>query len=95
MSDSVIPSIQETASLLARTAALEALPGLLARLAASPTTAPAAALPEYLTTAQAAAMLGMSRKGLEQLRARGGGPPFVRVGKAVRYPRGTLGEVRQ
>ena len=39
-----------------------------------------ALLPEYVTTAQAAAVLGMSRKGLEQTRARGCGPPFVRVG---------------
>ena len=28
----------------------------------------------------------MSKKGLEQLRARGKGPRFVRIGNAVRYP---------
>ena len=92
MSDSVIPRIQETAGLLARAAA--ALEALATRLAAAPAVVPAgapAALPEYLTTAQAAALLGVSRKGLEQMRARGGGPPFLRVGKAVRYPRATLG----
>jgi hypothetical protein len=40
---------------------------------------------EYLTTRQAAALLGVSVKGLEALRARGEGPSFIRVGHAVRY----------
>lgn len=46
--------------------------------------------PEYLTTREAAAMLGVSVKHLEALRRRQKGPPFVRIGKAVRYPRSTL-----
>lgn len=52
-----------------------------------PGAAPAVAvsLPEYLTTAQAAALLGVSTKGLEAMRARGAGPRFVRIGKGVRY----------
>lgn len=53
-------------------------------------TAPANDAPDFLTTKQAAALLGVSVKHLEGLRARGGGPPFVRVGHAVRYPRATL-----
>lgn len=51
---------------------------------------PAPAAPEYLTTRQAAALLGVSVKHLEALRARGGGPPYVRVGHAVRYPAAEL-----
>lgn len=51
---------------------------------------PAAPAPEYLSTKQAAALLGVSVKHLETLRARGEGPPHVRLGKAIRYPRATL-----
>jgi predicted DNA-binding transcriptional regulator AlpA len=40
---------------------------------------------EYLNTKDAAALLGISRKGLEGLRARGAGPPYIRIGSAVRY----------
>jgi excisionase family DNA binding protein len=46
--------------------------------------------PEYLTTVEAAALLGVTVKGLEALRARGEGPPFIRVGRAVRYRRDDL-----
>ncbi|CAH2603760.1 Helix-turn-helix domain-containing protein [Rhodovastum atsumiense] len=39
-----------------------------------------------LTTAGAAAWLGVRRKALERWRCSGGGPPFVRLGrKTVRY----------
>lgn len=58
------------------------------REAVSATGVPAAAAPaapEYLTTRQAAALLGVSAKGLEAMRARGEGPPFIRVGRKVRY----------
>jgi excisionase family DNA binding protein len=41
--------------------------------------------PVWLSTAEAAEVLGVSKKHLEALRARGKGPPFIRVGKAVRY----------
>lgn len=39
-----------------------------------------------LTTEQAASLLGLKPSTLETWRSRGGGPPFVRVGKrAARY----------
>lgn len=41
--------------------------------------------PAFLTTKEAAAVLGLTAKGLEAMRARGEGPPFVRIGRAVRY----------
>lgn len=52
--------------------------------------APDAPAPEYLTTREAAALLGVSVKGLEALRARSEGPPFIRLGRAVRYRRDDL-----
>lgn len=52
--------------------------------------APAEPGPEFLTTRQAAALLGVSVKHLEGLRARGAGPLFMRVGHAVRYPAAEL-----
>ncbi len=45
---------------------------------------------EYLSTKEAAALLGVSVKHLETLRVRGGSPPYVRLGRAIRYPRATL-----
>ena len=45
---------------------------------------------EYLDTRAAAALLGVSVKGLEAMRARGNGPPFIRVGNRVRYRRSDL-----
>jgi hypothetical protein len=45
---------------------------------------------EYVSTRQAAALLGVSVKGLEQMRAQGRGPKFTRVGKAIRYRRSDL-----
>src|ERR1700740_1462900 len=38
-----------------------------------------------LTTRQAAARCNLSPRTLEKLRVKGGGPPFVRLGGAVRY----------
>jgi len=44
-----------------------------------------------LTTAQAAALLGLSPRTLEGLRLRGGGPRYVRLSaRAVRYRREDL-----
>jgi hypothetical protein len=43
------------------------------------------ALPEYMDTKEAARLLGVTVKGLEAMRARGEGPPFIRVGRRVRY----------
>jgi hypothetical protein len=39
----------------------------------------------YQTELQVAALLHVSRRTLQGWRWRGGGPPFVRVGRAVRY----------
>ena len=41
--------------------------------------------PEYLDTKAAAKVLGVSAKGPEAMRARGGGPGYVRIGRRVRY----------
>lgn len=41
--------------------------------------------PLCLDTTAAAATLGLSKPWLEQLRSRGAGPKFVKLGRAVRY----------
>ena len=46
--------------------------------------------PEYLTTIQAAAFLGLSKQQLEIWRSKGGGPIYVKLGHAVRYKRSAL-----
>src|SRR5688572_8565728 len=51
---------------------------------------PVTAAPEYLTTCEAATLLRFSPRALEAMRSRGGGPPFVRIGRIVRYPRAEL-----
>jgi predicted DNA-binding transcriptional regulator AlpA len=38
-----------------------------------------------VSTAEAAEIVGLTRRTLETLRCRGGGPPFLKIGKAVRY----------
>ena len=95
MSDSITPELAEAASLLAQATSLIAramsrrrtrAAAPAAPVAAPPPAPPAAATPAFLTTSEAAQRLGMSKKGLEQLRARGKGPRYVRVGNAVRYP---------
>jgi excisionase family DNA binding protein len=43
-----------------------------------------------LTEVQAAEYLALSVRTLQAWRVRGGGPPFVKVGRAVRYARGAL-----
>ena len=50
-----------------------------------PTPVPLPPHPEYLTTKQVAVLLGVSTKGLENMRAQGRGPKFVRIGNRVRY----------
>jgi hypothetical protein len=42
--------------------------------------------PAYLTTAQASRLTGLSVAWFERSRWAGGGPPFVKLGSAVRYP---------
>ena len=39
---------------------------------------------------EAAHLSGQSNRTLEAYRSRGGGPPFVRIGRAIRYRRGDL-----
>ena len=46
--------------------------------------------PEYLTTTEAACYLSMSRQWFEIGRLRGYGPPYVKIGRAVRYKKSTL-----
>lgn len=41
--------------------------------------------PEWLTIAQAAARLGVTRKSLESWRSTGCAPPAVRIGRSVRF----------
>jgi Helix-turn-helix domain len=43
-----------------------------------------------LNEAQAAQILGLSVRTLQAWRVRGGGPPYVKVGRAVRYQRRVL-----
>jgi predicted DNA-binding transcriptional regulator AlpA len=40
--------------------------------------------------AEAAYLAGLSVRTFESLRLRGGGPPFVKLGRAVRYRRGDV-----
>ena len=40
---------------------------------------------KFLSTSEAAAWLGLSRRTLEGLRCRGGGPSFRKLGRSVRY----------
>lgn len=40
----------------------------------------------YLSTYEAARVTGLSPAWFERSRWAGGGPPFVKVGRAVRYP---------
>jgi len=47
---------------------------------------------EHLTTEQAAEYLGVSPGWLANARCRGDGPPFYKLGRAVRYIRAALDE---
>jgi hypothetical protein len=44
----------------------------------------------YTNTGGAASHLALSKSYLEKLRLSGGGPPFIKIGKAVRYKFGDL-----
>lgn len=83
--------LADLAALASRQAELTAELGraLLVAPVVTPLPAPAAA-PEYLTTAEAAEMLGVSASHLKALRAAGAGPEHLRVGRSVRYPRAGL-----
>jgi|ERR1044071_657531 hypothetical protein len=88
----IAQELAETAALLARAA--ERLSRVAQRLAEKPAPiAPQQVAGEvYLTTKEAAEALKMSCKGLERMRAEKLGPPYLRIGKAVRYPRSRLHE---
>ena len=46
--------------------------------------------PRQMNTQQAAAYLGLSPHTLNQWRYQGRGPQFLRMGRAIRYPKGAL-----
>lgn len=48
--------------------------------------------PQFIDERQAAAMLGMSIKWLQKKRLEGGGPPFQKFGRSVRYEVGAIVE---
>lgn len=78
--------LSDLASLSRRRAELEA--ELAEALRETPPAAPASpvsALPEYLTTAEAAELLGVSERHLKTLRAEGRGPRYLRIGRSIRY----------
>jgi hypothetical protein len=50
-------------------------------------TAPIIPVPEIMDTAQAAAYMGISTQQLEIARCKGGGPPFSKWGRLVKYRR--------
>lgn len=74
----------EAAALESRRAGLHSE---LARALVPAAQAPAPAPAEYLTTNEAAALLGVSAGHLKALRARDDGPIPHRIGRAVRYRR--------
>ena len=47
-------------------------------------------VPGWLDTHAAAAYLSLTRKQLEHWRSAGGGPPYAKVGRHVRYQRAVL-----
>lgn len=83
--DAQIAELEERRAELATAPPNDTVP-LPPSVVSAPEAASAApAPPEYLDTRAAAALLGVSVKTLEALRSRGTGPPFVRVGRSVRY----------
>ncbi len=50
----------------------------------------AAPVTETLTSAETAKILRMSESWLAKSRMRGDGPPFIRVGRSIRYVRATV-----
>ncbi len=49
-----------------------------------------AALPDALLTEEAAPLVGKSPSTLKRWRMRPGGPPYLKVGGCILYPRGEL-----
>jgi hypothetical protein len=54
-------------------------------MTSKPVGQPAAATPLILTPKQAAALLNLSTSWLAKQRLKGGGPPYIKMGGAVRY----------
>ena len=89
----LLAAVADVAELEERRAALEGAPAPApaGTPATPPPPAPASAsADEWLTTKEAAAELRLTVKGLERMRAEGRGPPFTRIGRAVRYRRSDL-----
>ena len=63
---------------------------LASTLAEAPAPAPPADLERLLTTAAAAALVGVSPSTLNKLRVHGGGPVYVKIQRSVRYERSAL-----
>lgn len=63
---------------------------MAARLAGSASYGTPAAAPGWMTPAECAAHVGVSRNTLGTWRARGEGPPHVKVGQVVRYERAAV-----
>lgn len=78
--------LSDLAAVASEVARLEARRAHLHTELAEALTRPIDAPPRFLTTAEAAELLGVSASHLAQLRARGEGPACVRVGRAIRYP---------
>ena len=49
-------------------------------------------LAKLLTDRDVSALTGTARSTLSKMRLRGNGPPFVRIGAAIRYPEDALRE---
>lgn len=47
-------------------------------------------IPEYITTEEAARLISVPVRTLQNWRAREDGPPFTRFGQTIRYPVGDL-----
>lgn len=63
----------------------EMVNAVAARVIEALRTGDAPVAPEYLTAAQVAQITGFSPKALEALRHKRSGPPYLKVGKSVRY----------
>lgn len=90
MTRSASDVLADLAALAIRQAQLTAELAAALRAHVPPAAAPAGDAPEYLTTREAAVLLGVSVRTLEALRAEGRGPRHVRIGRAVRYPRESI-----
>lgn len=69
---------------------IERIATRVVELLPKPVSAPTPSPPEYLTTKQAAKLMGMSVSFLEGRRARGLEPKWTHIGTAVRYARADI-----